>query len=192
VVTEPLPSYQQFLIVGFRGYESCTRCLATAKLEHTYFLRYFGPSGRIPHFSLLILFLTLIQSGKRGKWNYTIHRKIVMPEHTHIHSLLYSLIYIYIYLDPIFMHIALKTQRFFVFARFSSVSYVTKFNPSFRQQGSLQCQSTLMNTNTTDRVWIQFLTSAMKPQFSLNVALVPPVQTVPSKYHGRMIGSVIS
>jgi hypothetical protein len=63
--------------------ESCTRCLATARLEHTYFLRYFGPLGRMPHFSLLILFLILIQSGKRGKWNYAIHGKIVMPEHTH-------------------------------------------------------------------------------------------------------------
>jgi hypothetical protein len=67
VVTEPLPSYQQFLIVAFHGYESCTRCLATAKLEHTYFIRYFGPLGRMPHFSLLILFLILRQSGKRGK-----------------------------------------------------------------------------------------------------------------------------
>jgi hypothetical protein len=36
LVTEPLPSYQQFPIVGFRGYESCTRCLATARLEHIY------------------------------------------------------------------------------------------------------------------------------------------------------------
>jgi hypothetical protein len=43
VVTEPFPSYQQFLIVVFRGYKSCTRCLAMARLEHTYFLRYFGP-----------------------------------------------------------------------------------------------------------------------------------------------------
>jgi hypothetical protein len=85
VVTEPLPSYQQFLIVGFRGYESCTRCLATARLERTYFLRYFCPLGRMPHFSLLVLFLILIQSAKRGKWNYTIHRKIVMPEHTYLH-----------------------------------------------------------------------------------------------------------
>jgi hypothetical protein len=55
-----------------------------ARLEHTYFLRYFGPLGRMPHSSLLILFL--IQTGKRGKWNYTIHGKIVMPEHTHIHT----------------------------------------------------------------------------------------------------------
>jgi hypothetical protein len=39
VVIEPLPSYQQFLIVGFCGYESCTPCLAMARLEHTYFLR---------------------------------------------------------------------------------------------------------------------------------------------------------
>jgi hypothetical protein len=67
VIMEPLPSYQQFLNVGFRGYESCTCCLAMARLEHTYFLRYFGPLGRMPHFSLLILFLILIQSGKRGK-----------------------------------------------------------------------------------------------------------------------------
>jgi hypothetical protein len=88
VVTEPLPSYQQLLIAGFRGYESCTRCLAMNRLEHTYiypfFLRYFGPFGRMPHFSLLILFLILIQSGKGGKWNYTIHRKIVMANiHTY-------------------------------------------------------------------------------------------------------------
>jgi hypothetical protein len=55
VVTEPLPRYQQFLIVGFRGYESCTRCVAMPRLEHTYFLGYFGPMGRMPHFSLLIL-----------------------------------------------------------------------------------------------------------------------------------------
>jgi hypothetical protein len=64
-----------------------------ARLEHAYFLRYFGPSGRMPHLSLLILFLILIQWGKRGKWNYTIHGKIVMPEHTHIH------IYIRFYID---------------------------------------------------------------------------------------------
>jgi hypothetical protein len=93
VVTEPLPSYQQFPIVGFRGYESCTRCLATARLDHTYFLRYFGPLGRMSRFSMLILFLILIQSGKRGKWNYTIHRKIVMPEHTYIHAYIHSLLY---------------------------------------------------------------------------------------------------
>jgi hypothetical protein len=61
--------------------ESYTRCRATARLEHTYFFRYYGPMGRMPHFSLRILFLTFIQSGKRGKWNYTIHGKIVMPEH---------------------------------------------------------------------------------------------------------------
>jgi hypothetical protein len=67
VVTEPLPSYEQFLIVGFRGYESCTRCLATARLEHIYFLKYFGPLGRMPHLSLLILFLILTQSDKREK-----------------------------------------------------------------------------------------------------------------------------
>jgi hypothetical protein len=67
LVTEPLPSYQQFLIVGFRGYESCTLCLAKARLEDTYFLRYFGPLGRMPLFSLFILFLILIQSDKRGK-----------------------------------------------------------------------------------------------------------------------------
>jgi hypothetical protein len=29
--------------------ESCTRCMATARLEHTYFLRYFGPFVRMPH-----------------------------------------------------------------------------------------------------------------------------------------------
>jgi hypothetical protein len=34
MVTEPLPSYQQCLIVGFRGYELYTRCLATARFEH--------------------------------------------------------------------------------------------------------------------------------------------------------------
>jgi hypothetical protein len=60
--------------------------LATSRLEHTYFLRYFGPLGRMTHFSLLILFL--LQSRKRGKWNYTIHGKTVMPQHTYIHSLL--------------------------------------------------------------------------------------------------------
>jgi hypothetical protein len=90
---EPLPSYQQFLIVGFGGYESCTRCLATARLEHTYFLRYFGSLGRMTHFSLLILFLILIQSGKKGKWSYTIHGKIVMPEHTYTHT------YIHFYIE---------------------------------------------------------------------------------------------
>jgi hypothetical protein len=41
------------------------------RLEHAYiypfFLRYFGHLGRMPHFSLLILFLILIKSGKRGK-----------------------------------------------------------------------------------------------------------------------------
>jgi hypothetical protein len=36
IITEPLPSYQQFLTVGVRGYESSTRCLAMARLEHTY------------------------------------------------------------------------------------------------------------------------------------------------------------
>jgi hypothetical protein len=96
MVTEPLPSYQQFLIVGFRWYESCTRCLATAKLEHTYFLRYFGLLGRMPHFSQLILFLILIQSGKRGKWNYTIHGKIVMPKHTYIHTYIHTFTFIQI------------------------------------------------------------------------------------------------
>jgi hypothetical protein len=88
--TGPYPEpYQSSLLIS--AAESCSRCLATARLEHTYFLRYFGPLGRIPHLSLLILFLILIQSGKRGKWNYTIHGKIVMLEHTHtyIHSLLY-------------------------------------------------------------------------------------------------------
>jgi hypothetical protein len=64
---------------------------------HTYIypflLRYFGPLGRMPHFSPLILFLILIQLGNRGKWNYTIHGKIVMPEHIHIH------IYIHFYID---------------------------------------------------------------------------------------------
>jgi hypothetical protein len=93
VVTELLPSYQQFLIVGLLGYESCTRCLATAKLEHTYFLGCFGPLGRMPHFSLLILFLILIQSGKRRKLNYVIHRKIVMSEHAYIYT------YIHFYID---------------------------------------------------------------------------------------------
>jgi hypothetical protein len=41
---EPLSSYQQFLIVGFHGYESCTRCLATATLEHI-FPKTFRPFG---------------------------------------------------------------------------------------------------------------------------------------------------
>jgi hypothetical protein len=45
MVTEPLPSYQQFLSVGFRGYESCTHCLATARLEHT-FPQLFQPFGQ--------------------------------------------------------------------------------------------------------------------------------------------------
>jgi hypothetical protein len=56
VVTEPLPSS---LLVS--ADESCTRCLATVRLEYTYFLRYFVPLGRMPHFSLLILFHILIQ-----------------------------------------------------------------------------------------------------------------------------------
>jgi hypothetical protein len=47
----------------------------------------------MPHFFLLILFHILIQSGKRGKWNCTIHGKIVMPENTHIHT------YIHFYID---------------------------------------------------------------------------------------------
>jgi hypothetical protein len=50
---------------------------------YTFFLRYFGPLGRMLHISLLILFLILIQWGKRGKWNYSIHGNIVMPEHTY-------------------------------------------------------------------------------------------------------------
>jgi hypothetical protein len=95
MVTEQLPRYQQFLIVGFRGYESCTRCLALARLEYTYFLRHFGPLGRMPHFSLLMLFLILIEIGKRGKLNSTIHGKIVMPEDTHIQIYIHSLLYIY-------------------------------------------------------------------------------------------------
>jgi hypothetical protein len=66
VDTEPLPTYQQFLIVGFHGYESCTRCLATARLEHTYILRYFGPFGWMPYFSLLTLFLILNNQVKEG------------------------------------------------------------------------------------------------------------------------------
>jgi hypothetical protein len=70
--------------------ESCTRCLATTRLEHTYFFRYFGLLVRMSHFSLLILFLILTQSGKREKWNYIIHGKIVTPDtHIHIHSLFY-------------------------------------------------------------------------------------------------------
>jgi hypothetical protein len=36
MVMEPLPSYQQFLIVGFRGYELCARCLAMSRLAYTY------------------------------------------------------------------------------------------------------------------------------------------------------------
>jgi hypothetical protein len=51
--------------------ESCTHCLAMPRLEHTYiypfFLIYFGPLGRMPHFTLFIIFLILIQSDKRGK-----------------------------------------------------------------------------------------------------------------------------
>jgi hypothetical protein len=91
VVMEPLPSYQQFPIVGFRGCETCTQCLAMARLGHTHFLRYFGPLGRMPHFSLLILFL--IQSGKRGKCNYTIQGKIYARTYTHTHT------YIHFYVD---------------------------------------------------------------------------------------------
>jgi hypothetical protein len=86
MVTEPLPSYQQFIIAGFREYESWTHCLETARLEHTYFLKYFGPLGRMPHFSLLILILIHIQSSKSGKWNNNIHRKIVLQEHTYTHT----------------------------------------------------------------------------------------------------------
>jgi hypothetical protein len=33
---------------------------------HPFFLRYFGPLGRMPHFSLLILFFILIQLVKEG------------------------------------------------------------------------------------------------------------------------------
>jgi hypothetical protein len=95
VVMELLHSYQQFFIVRFRGYESWTRCLATARPKHTYFLKYFGPLGRMSHFSLLILFLILIQSGKRRKWNLIIHRKIVMPEHTHMRT------YIHFYIQGV-------------------------------------------------------------------------------------------
>jgi hypothetical protein len=57
----------------------------TGAYIHTFLLGYFCPLGRMPHFSLHIFFLILIQSGKRGKLNYTIHGKIVMPEHTYIH-----------------------------------------------------------------------------------------------------------
>jgi hypothetical protein len=52
--------------------------------------------GRMPHFSLLILFLILIQSGKRGKWNYSIHEKIVMLKHTHIHTYIHAYIHTFI------------------------------------------------------------------------------------------------
>jgi hypothetical protein len=90
-------------LLVFRGYESCTRCLAIARLEHTYFLRYFGPLGRMSHFSRLVLFLIFIQSDKIGKWNYTIHRKIVMSEHTytytHTHTYTYIHTYIHFYID---------------------------------------------------------------------------------------------
>jgi hypothetical protein len=63
--------------------ESCTRCLATVRLEHTYFLRYFGPLGRLRHFSLL--FLILIQSVKEG------HETIPFTER-YIHT--YTFIYV--------------------------------------------------------------------------------------------------
>jgi hypothetical protein len=86
VFTEPLPSYQQFLIAGFRGYESCTCCLATVKLEHTYFLRYFGPLGRMPHFSLLIIFLIFIQSGKKREMELYHSRKDNYAGNAHIHT----------------------------------------------------------------------------------------------------------
>jgi hypothetical protein len=61
--------------------------------------------GRMPHFSLLILFLILRQSGKRGKWNSTIHRKIVKPEHTHIHT------YIHFYIDRLIPWQTCKMQN---------------------------------------------------------------------------------
>jgi hypothetical protein len=105
LVTEPLPSYQQFLIVGFRGYESCTRCLATARLEHTYLLRYFGPFGQnvtfLPAYTL--------------PYTYSIRKKREMKlyhsrkdsyagayTHTHTHT------YIHFYTDRIrFVHISI-------------------------------------------------------------------------------------
>jgi hypothetical protein len=116
VVTKPLPSYQQFLIVGFRGYESCTRCLAMPRLEHTYIypflLRYFGPLGRMPPFSLLMLFLILIQAGKRRKLNYTIHRKIVRPEHTYIRTYIHTYIHTFTFVDcKVFPNLCLITGR---------------------------------------------------------------------------------
>jgi hypothetical protein len=60
--------------------------------------------GRMPHFTLFIIFLILIQSDKRGKWNYTIHRKIVMPEHTHT--------YIHFYIDRLADYPALPGYSF--------------------------------------------------------------------------------
>jgi hypothetical protein len=123
VVTEPLPSYQQFLIVGFRGYELCPRCLATARLEHAYFLRYFGPLGRTPRFSLIILFLILIQSGRRGKWNYTIHGKIVMPQHTYTHTFTFLSIYLSIYL---FIYPFIQGSKAFCWTLAFSVSWSFK------------------------------------------------------------------
>jgi hypothetical protein len=41
----------------------------------------------MPHCSLLILILILIQSSKRGKWNCHIHRKNRMLEHTYIYPI---------------------------------------------------------------------------------------------------------
>jgi hypothetical protein len=109
-----IASYEQFRVFGFRGYESCSRCFATGRLEHTYFLRYFGPLGRMSHSSLLILFLILIQSGKRGKCNYTIDGKIVMPEHTHIQTNIHTYIhtYVHFYVDRLADYPALPGYLF--------------------------------------------------------------------------------
>jgi hypothetical protein len=59
----------------------------------------------MPHFSLLVLFLILIQSGKRGKLNYTIHGKIVMPEHTYVHTYIHTYIHFYVDRYVVYLYI---------------------------------------------------------------------------------------
>jgi hypothetical protein len=54
--------------------------------RYAFFFRYIGSLGRMPHFSLLVLFLILTQSGIRRKYDYTIHRKIIL-DHTYIYPI---------------------------------------------------------------------------------------------------------
>jgi hypothetical protein len=95
MVMEPLPSYQQFLIISFRGYESCTRCLAMLRLEHTYiyqfFIRYFGPLGRMPHFFLAYTLPYTIRKNKEMKL-YHSPKDSYARTYKHIHSLLLLLL----------------------------------------------------------------------------------------------------